>query len=651
MIKTWRGWLVSLAVGLVALLLAPFPVAAQGGDSSESTAADSDAALVQILDVADDGETVVLDVAVPSTGESPLPDKSVFGLAYNGSSIDNFQLSGVTSGVDVIMVLDTSGSMIPSGAMDAAKRAAISLVDRLPDNARVGVIGFGDSVSVLNEPTSDHSLARSNINSLAAGGDTALWDGLVEASKQGSDTSGILPYVVVLSDGANDGGVAGQQDAIDALEESGSALYAVFVDSPSADGTELQSAVEELNGIYVAADSGELQTTYERIADRLAGRYQLTFPRPNQRTARVTVSVAVDNTLAFAQVVLDGEREESAAAVDAPEGPARVLNVPTESQLGIVPPPNPGLLGRSFMLPIGALAMFVAMILMGALVINPAVDIRLEAASRADQVAGLKGRLSTAADQLVARRDQEGELNKALDAAGLHLRPGEFVLITSVIVVVLALLGWLVGGLLLGIVVAVLASLCCVWYLSHRAAKQRELFAEQLTDTLGVLGGSLRAGRGLPQAMELVAQEAPSPTAEQFRRIGFEVQVGRDMTESMLSVAERMKSQDFEWVAKAVAINRELGGDLTELLDTIASTIRERRRISRMVKAISAEGRASGWVLLALPFFVFAFSLWRTPDTASLMFTTGIGQVLIAISLVMMTIGYFWIRKVVNFEY
>ncbi|MDH3300756.1 MAG: type II secretion system F family protein [Acidimicrobiia bacterium] len=628
------------------LLMAPLPAAAQGGDSDESAV--DDAALIQILDVADDGETVVIDVAVPSRGDSPLPDKSVFGLAYNGDSVEDFQLSGVTGVVDVIMVLDTSGSMIPSGAMTEAKRAANALVDRLPANARVGVIGFGDTVTVLNEPTADHSVARSNINNLAAGGDTALWDGLVEASKMGSSTSGTLPYIVVLSDGANDGGVATQQDAIDALAEAGSALYAVFIDSPSADGTELQAVVESVNGIYVAADSGNLQTTYERIADRLAGRYQLTFARPNPRTARVTVSVVIDDTLAFAQVVLDGVQE---AAVTEPETPARVLNVPVESQLGAVPPPNPGVLGQPLMLPLGALAMFLAMILMGALIVNPAVDVRLEAATRADQVAGFKGRLSTAADQLVARRDQEGELNKALDAAGLHLRPGEFVLITAVIVVVLSLLGWLIGGLLLGTVVAGLASAGCLMYLNRRAEKQRGLFADQLTDTLGVMGGSLRAGRGLPQAIELVSKEAPSPTAEQFRRIAFEVQVGRDLTQSMMSVAERMKSQDFEWVARAVAINRELGGDLTELLDTIANTIRERRRISRMVKAISAEGRASGWVLLVLPFFVFAFSLWRTPDTANLMFTTSLGRVLVIIALTMMTIGYFWIRKIVNFKY
>ncbi len=649
MMTNRRGWLVSLALGLMTLLLVPFPAAAQGGGDSEASATEDDAELIQILDVEDDGETVVLDVAVPSTGDEALPDKSVFGLAYNGDAIENFQLNGVSSGVDVIIVVDTSGSMTPT-AMIAARQAATTLVDRLPDNARVGVIGFSDTVTVLNEPTSDHSVARSNINSLSAGGDTALWDGLVEASRQGTNTNGILPYVVVLSDGANDGGVAGQQEAIDVLEASGSALYAVFIDSPSADGTELQEAVESLNGIYVEADSGELQTAYERIADRLAGRYQLTFARPNIRTARVTVSVVVDNTLAFAQVVLDGEREDSGATTD-PEGPARVLNVPAESQLGVVPARSPGLLGAPIMLPLGAAAMFLAMILMGALIINPAMDVRLEAAARADQVAGLKGKLSTAADQLVARRDEEGELNKALDAAGLHLRPGEFVLMTTVIVVVVSLLGWLIGGLLLGVIVAGLGSLCCLLYLNRRADKQRELFADQLTDTLNVMGGSLRAGRGLPQAIELVGHEAPSPTAEQFRRIGFEVQVGRDMTESMLAVAERMKSQDFEWVARAVAINRELGGDLTELLDTIANTIRERRRVARMVTAITAEGRASGWVLLALPFVVFAFASWRTPDAAELMFTTGLGRAMLIISLMMMVVGYIWIRKIVNFKY
>ncbi len=652
--STLAGLGLALTLAMAATTLYPGPAEAQGRQSADDTSS-----LIQVLSVADSDETVVLDVAVPLADDGSAPSASMFGLTFNGAVVDDFRLSAVTTPVDVIVVIDTSGSMVPNGAMAEAKRAAATLLERLPDNAQVGVIGFGDTVTVFNRPTGNRETALANIRNLRPGGETALWDALVAAADL-SRPSAAGPYVIVLTDGADSQSRATSQAAVSALDDADAAVFSVFIDSPEADDSELRAAVASLNGIHVAADGDELQARYEAVADRLSGRYRLSFTRPAAAAATVNVSVLVDDALAYAQVRL-GARSQSrgqpsvspdGSPADAdPEGPARVLNVPAGAQLGAVATPDPGLLGGPAMLPIGVAAMFLAMVLMAVLVVNPAVDVRMEAAGRADQVAGFKDRLSSAADQLVARGDDRGELNRALDAAGLHLRPGEFVLIIAVLVVVLMLLGWLAAGPALGILAAIATVLASLTHLNRRAATRRERFADQLTDTLGVLSGSLRAGRGLPQALELVARESPSPTAEQFRRVVFEVQVGRDMTEAMEAVAERMKSQDFEWVASAVAINRELGGDLTELLDTIADTIRERRRIARMVRSISAEGRASGWVLLALPFFVFAFAMWRTPENANLMFTTGLGRFMLALSVVGMVVGYFWIRKIVNFEY
>ena len=342
---------------------------------------------------------------------------------------------------------------------------------------------------------------------------------------------------------------------------------------------------------------------------------------------------------------------ESASAEPAPEGPAAVLNIPESSQLGTVATPDPGLLGESMMLPLGAGALFAAMLILGFLMVNPVMDVRLDPAAGADRVAGISDRLTSAADRLVARRDEEGELDKVLDAAGINLRPGEFTLTGIVVVVVASMFGWLLGGLALGIVVAILTVAAGFIFLSQQAARKRQKFGEQMPDTLGILSGSIRAGRGLPQAIELVAQESSEPTANQFRRIVFETQVGRDLTESMMGVADRMKNEEFLWIARAFDINRELGGDLTEILDNIAETIRERRRVARMVQALSAEGRASGWVMLSLPFVMFLFTVWRTPDHAALLTETNFGRILIVVGLVNMVIGYFWIRKLVDLKY
>ena len=133
--------------------------------------------------------------------------------------------------------------------------------------------------------------------------------------------------------------------------------------------------------------------------------------------------------------------------------------------------------------------------------------------------------------------------------------------------------------------------------------------------------------------------------------ISFESRVGRDLTESMLGVAARMKNQDLEWVTRAVDINRELGGDLTEMLDNVADTIRDRRRVARQVQALSAEGRASGWVLLALPVLMFLFLWWRTPDNVDLMVTEPVGRFMLGLAGAGMLVGFLWIRKLVDLKY
>jgi tight adherence protein B len=165
------------------------------------------------------------------------------------------------------------------------------------------------------------------------------------------------------------------------------------------------------------------------------------------------------------------------------------------------------------------------------------------------------------------------------------------------------------------------------------------------------MASSLRAGQSLPQSIELVASEARSPTAEQFQRIHFEVRVGRDLTESIREAARRMESRDLEWLAQAVDIHRDLGGDLTEILQNVAATIRERRTAARQIDALSAEGRATGWVLLGMPIALFAFAWWRTPDSIERMLTEPLGRLLLALAVGGMATGHLWIRHLVKPRY
>ncbi len=630
------------------LTLAAMATVLAGAGPAGANAVDAVDEEIQILGVdRHESGRVSVEIAIPpSIGELAPVDQN-FAVLVDGE-LQGFSVEPLDTVVDVIMVVDTSGSM-QGDALQAARSAATSFINRLPAEARIGVISFGETVTVHSTPGADRETSLADIGGLSSRGETALWDALVAAAEVAERAGGRQPYVIVLSDGDDTVSGASQDQATTALSDSGIGLYAIAIESPDADGAALAETVDAVGGNFAATTGvDELDALYLEVADRLVSRYQLDFEPERSGAGNLVVSVAAGDAIASAR----GEIGIIDLGVEAAvERPAQVLNADDGSQLRPVEAPSPGIIGSANMLLVGLGAMLAALLLLGILMINPSVRVQMDTAAGADRVAGFNGRMTRAADNLISRRDREGELDKALDAAGLNVRPGEFILASLVIVVAATMLGAAVGGAAVGLVVAVVSSISVFVYLSARAGRRRSQFADQLTDTLGIMTGSLRAGRGLPQAIELVASEAPSPTSDQFRRIVFETRVGRDLTESMAGVGERMKSEDFQWVTRAVDINRQLGGDLTEVLDNVADTIRDRRRVARMVRSLSAEGRASGWVLLALPVLMFLFMSWRTPENISLLMAEPLGQMMLAIGLAGMVVGYFWIRKLVDLKY
>ena len=652
-----RRLLVALSlVGLILAWVTPAAAVTGAGTADDVGAADGPTARageIQVLRVDEGDRQVTIEIAIPASIGQLAPVAGNFAVTVDGR-VQDFGVSPLTTVVDVILVLDTSGSM-RGEALDAAKSAATRFIERLPEEARIGVVSFGETVTVHRPPDQDRAAALAAVSGLTSAGETALWDGLVAAADLAAQpgTNG-QPYVVVLSDGDDTVSRATQDDAVAALVDGEIGLYAIAIESPDADGATLEQTVGTVGGDFAATTGlDRLDALYLEVADRLASRYELTFEPPTERASAegvdVVVSVAAGTAVATAQTTLQAA---GATIVTAERDSTTTIDpVDDGSGLGLVPAPDPGLLGSANMLMVGGGLLFLALLLIATMLLGPTIRVRLDTAANADQVAGLHGRMTKAADSVIAKRDEEGELDKALDAAGLNLRPGEFVLLAMVFVVGSSMAVSLVAGFLGGLAAAVAACVAVFAYLSVRADRRRAKFADQLTDTIGIMTGSLRAGRGLPQAIELVASEAPTPTADQFRRIVFETRVGRDMTTSMLGVADRMRSQDLEWLTRAVDINREMGGDLTEVFDNVADTIRDRRRVARMVRALSAEGRASGWVLLALPVVMFLFMWWRTPENIALLVNEPLGRGLLAIGLLGMTVGFFWIRKLVDLKY
>lgn len=239
----------------------------------------------------------------------------------------------------------------------------------------------------------------------------------------------------------------------------------------------------------------------------------------------------------------------------------------------------------------------------------------------------------------------------ALEQAGIKMRQQDFVLRVIGAALVALVLGTVVVHLLVGVLMALAVPLLTKVYLGIRTGRRQKAFANQLEDSLQLLASSLRAGYSLLQSLDSVSREAEEPTSEEFARIINETRVGREVGQALEDATRRMRSDDFVWVTQAIAINREVGGNLAEVLDGVGHTIRERNQIRRQVAALSAEGKLSAYVLMGLPVGITLFLGVTNPDYVRTFTLSFIGYGLIGLSVVLMVVGALWMRKVVSFRF
>lgn len=267
------------------------------------------------------------------------------------------------------------------------------------------------------------------------------------------------------------------------------------------------------------------------------------------------------------------------------------------------------------------------------------------------QLTRFAGSAVDALERYLATRNLKLYNRESLELAGLRLSQADYLVLVFAGACVAALIGIVVAGPLLGIPLFLLAPVAGQMVLNFLTGKRRAQFDEQLTDTIQLLTGSLRAGHSILRAIDATASEASNPTAEEMRRVVTETALGKDLLSSLNAIAERMKNEDFVWIAQAIQINREVGGNLAEVLDQVNATIRERAEIKGQIKALAAEGKFSAYILLALPFGLVAVMLVMSPGYMDPLFTEPLGWVLMGVSAVLMTIGTLWLRKIVDLKF
>lgn len=271
-----------------------------------------------------------------------------------------------------------------------------------------------------------------------------------------------------------------------------------------------------------------------------------------------------------------------------------------------------------------------------------------ESTSQLSRFAGAAVRLL---EEQLKRRPTRIYRRELLELAGLKLSQADYIILAIAGTLVAGAVGTLLSGFGLGLLFALVSPVLAHFMLVILISQRRAKFDSQMGDLLQLLSGGLRAGHSILRAIDAAAAEADAPTSEEMRRVITETSLGKDLLESLMDTAQRMESEDFTWIAQAIQINREVGGDLAEVLDQVNGTIRERAEIKGQIKALSAEGKFSAYILMALPIGIVVMLSVVNPGYIGVLYTEPLGWVMIGVSIILMTIGGLWLRKIIDLKF
>ena len=613
-----------------------------------------------------------LEVTVGLSGTAWNPSQRLnqdnFTAAINGQPVEVTEATplqeqqGERGKVAVMLAVDTSGSMRVNDNIARARAAAAALVERMPEGTRLGLVAFSTDPRVVQPLTDNHQQVRSAIGRLLADGDTALYDAVALGSQRLSKEEG-QRNLVVLSDGKDEGSSARLEDAISAAKQAGVTVYTVGLNVPG--NEQDQEALKDLatgtrGRAFEVNDANTLVTLFGSIGQALASQYVVTMKLPPGLEKRVDFRLEASASGAVGAYHNEEFLLPLGASPATTPGPAGLPAAPGLSRLE-------GPQGRY----VAALAGFTAVLIVCLLLLRSGSNRRpyralrqrlspysLTPAIADDQIrltafgsSEWAGRATAMAETLVRRGNLEETFLDRLEAAGLNMRVAEFVLISLGSAFIPPLLALIVTrNLLVAAVVVLLGTVAPFLYLSVRASRRQAKFEEQLPSTLQLLAGALQAGHSLQQAVDTVVHEAGDPIAGEFQRVLTEARLGRPLEEAFEAMAKRTKSVDFKWTVMAIRLQRQVGGNLAEVLSTVSQTIRDRYSLKRQIKALSAEGRLSSLILSILPVLMFVALLLLNPVFLRPLFATTIGIMMLVVAAVLMIVGVFWLKKITEIK-
>jgi tight adherence protein B len=578
---------------------------------------------------------------------------SDFVVRENGAvvtSVTARPLESVRRPLDVLVLIDASRSMEGKRLQDA-KDAAKAFVAALGSDDRVSVMRFSDQPSVGTSFTTDRAAITAAIDALAAGGATSLYDALAEAAGSFGDPARSDRAVVLLSDGGDTTSRNTLESAAAALASASARLYAIAVSSVDTRVTPLRALARSTGGRLVeVTDTNGLTSVFGQIAQQITRPYEVTFTSLRPPAKDLEIDLVVTGR--------DG-RTTVSAAVPNPDMLAAMARVP----LPAAPLPASGWpagIAIAVFLAVGAItAAFVLLFrpesnAIGQLKYYEQTSGKAPASVGQSEYAdprSARGRVVAVMGSVVSRGGFDAVIRRELERAGLPLRPAEYMTLHAAAVLIT---GLIVQLLLSNVVVTAFAVLVLalgpILALSRLGRKRCEAFQAQLPDVLNLLAGSMRAGWGLLQAAGMVVNEMGAPAGPEFERVVTEARLGLPLEDALNKMADRMGSDDFKWAVTAISIQREVGGNLAEVLDLVAETVRERAALRRQVKSLTAEGRLSGIILTALPFLEGGAMWMLNRAYFSRLFSSPAGVSAVIVACLLLAVGIVWLRQITRVE-
>jgi tight adherence protein B len=543
-----------------------------------------------------------------------------------------------------VLAIDTSNSM--AGArFAAAKTAALAFLDGVPDNVYVGIVSFAADVTPSLEPTQDRAAAAAVVEGLTLTKETRLYDGVLAAVGMAGEEG--LRSLLVLSDGADTSDTA----LADVTKAIGSAEILVDVVALEQEGT----AVEALNALADAGDGQVIAATRQALAqalseeaDALARQVLVTAQVPDSVTAtEATVDVTIQTTTGPVTAEAFTTVQDSL-----PEPPVSATADGGWATQGWLKYAGIGAFGAGLVI---ALAILVPQRARPMTVVDRVsrYTSRTEGPAAPREAEAALTQAKDAASKVLSRNQGlDARISRRLDAAGSDLKSSEWLLVHLAVFVGAGMVGLLLGrgALFTGILFLIGGAVGPWLYLGLRRNRRRKAFNSSLPETLQLMSGSLSAGLSLGQSVDTIVREGTDPVSTEFKRVLVETRLGVSLEDALDGVAERFESKDFAWVVMAIRIQRQVGGNLAELLDTVAATMREREYMRRQVAALSAEGKLSAYVLGGLPPLFLLYLVFAQRDYVMPLFTDIRGIVMLAFAGVLLAVGGFWMSKLVKVE-